>query len=182
MQTLKEWSWMMKTSFGNRSSKDWERRGQLWQCGVSALHVYICAYTYICVFLGAWVGMCANVAWCWYVCVCVYIQCVRRLVCTFVVVSIHFSVCIFECFFCVCFCVYVCVYIFARLPQHQCVRQGVTPCQHSNSLTILPYPQVKQQAAEKKKRKSQCTSPITPPGYSVLINPSIVSTNNKTPW
>lgn len=34
-------------------------------------------------------------------------------------------------------------------PQDQCVQQGVTPCQHFNSLTILPYPQVKQQAAEK---------------------------------
>lgn len=61
--------------------------------------------------------------------------------------------CAFYCIFYVQgFCVCEYVFIFPRPPQHQCV-QGVTPCQHSKSLTILCYPQVKQAWKETKTTK-----------------------------
>lgn len=111
----------------------------------------------LCVHLYIYMRMCVGTQMCIFRClslyVCVWMQvCVRVWVCTFAVVSVCFSACIHDCLFCVCLCVYVYVYTSARLPQHQCVQQGVTPCQHSNSLTILLYPQVKQQAAKKLKK------------------------------
>lgn len=59
--------------------------------------------------------------------------------------------------------------------QHQYI-QGLTPCQHFKSRTIFYYPQVKQAWKKRQKSQSQCFNVITPPGYTVLINPSIVST------
>lgn len=76
-----------------------------------------------------------------FVCMCVY-QCikmhVRLFICGLKILR-------------ACFAFNLCIVMFVRLPQHHLVQQRVTPCQHSNLLTILPYPQVKHEVVRKKK-------------------------------